>query len=120
MLLCFNIKGNAYKTSYMLKRNDITRKVSFESFSVLGTKTLKRMESSLYGNRKEHYQKRVFFSVFSFLRIKILKKNKTHTHTRIENTLHVETEKQNITKNRYFECFLSCYLQKTTKCIQRT
>ncbi len=106
MLLCFNIKGNAYKTSYMLKRNDITRKVSFESFSVLGTKTLKRMESSLYGNRKEHYQKRVFFSVFSFLRIKILKKKK-----HIENTLYGETEKQNITKNRYFECFLSCYLQ---------
>ncbi len=71
------MKGNAYKTSYMLKRNDITRKVSFESFSVLGTKTLKRMESSLYGNRKEHYQKRVFLVSSATCVSKYLKKKKT-------------------------------------------
>ncbi len=45
--------------------------------SVLGTKTQKRIEITLFGNRKQHYQKRVFSVILSFLRTKTLKRIQT-------------------------------------------
>ncbi len=46
-------RQNAWKATYMEKRNDIIRNVCFGCFSnVLGTKTLKSMKTTIYGNRK--------------------------------------------------------------------
>ncbi len=58
---------------HMVKQNDMTRNVSFEFLCALDTKTLKSMETTLYGNITQHYQKR-FSAVFrNSLRTKKLK-----------------------------------------------
>ncbi len=49
---------------YMGKRSDIKRNVSFEFFSVLGTKTLKLMEFTIHGDTKQKTKKNVSFQSF--------------------------------------------------------
>ncbi len=47
----------------MGKLNDFSRNLSRVFFCMLGTKTINNLEVHLYGNPKQNYQKRVFFSV---------------------------------------------------------